>query len=223
VPAAAHPRVLALGRRLERGARVLDVGSGNGANAIPLAELGHRVDALDYSAEGLRRCGDFARERGIADRVRLVHADMAAYAYPRGRYDLVIAVGSLQNVVKKPSGEPMGGVIARLQGATRKGGWNYLLITAEVWSAAAPPGVDATTLGAEELRAAWRRGLEDAHRVGPLDRAAAARAVMVQYADPTWEVASLVVPSEGKFHLFALSPTMLRCAYWVRVTARRVR
>jgi SAM-dependent methyltransferase len=220
-PGSPRPGVLELGRRLAPSSRVLDVGSGNGANAIPLAELGHRVDALDYASEGLRRCAEFARERGVLDRVRVIHADMATHAYPRARYDLVIAVGSLQNLASHRSIAPVEVVLGRLKAATRRGGTNYVLVTADVRTSTLHRSVDARVMSADELGLAWQRTAHRAQRLGALDRATAARILMRQYADPAWAVDSLIVPE--RFQLFALSRDVLRRAYWLELVARRVR
>src|SRR5690348_7265300 len=85
------PRVVELARKLRRGGRVLDVGCGMGINAVPLAEEGLVVDALDFSVEGLRLCDAYAEARGVARRVTTIHADMTRHPYGRARYDLVIA------------------------------------------------------------------------------------------------------------------------------------
>jgi len=62
--------------RLPRG-RVLCLAEGEGRNAVFLAELGHEVTAVDFSAEGLRKTERLARERGV--KITTVHADLAAY------------------------------------------------------------------------------------------------------------------------------------------------
>ncbi|MFB6304208.1 MAG: class I SAM-dependent methyltransferase [Haloferacaceae archaeon] len=69
--------------------RALDVATGTGRNAVYLAERGYTVDAVDRSREGLRITRDRARERGVADRLNPVQADVSTYAFPREAYDLV--------------------------------------------------------------------------------------------------------------------------------------
>ena len=51
--------------RLDRRAHVLDVGAGNGRDAVYLAARGHRVTAMDFSQKGLRRTGALSRRRGV--------------------------------------------------------------------------------------------------------------------------------------------------------------
>jgi SAM-dependent methyltransferase len=67
----------------------LDVATGTGRNAVFLAEAGYRVDAVDQSREGLRIARERARERGVADRLRTVQADVPTYGFPAERYAVV--------------------------------------------------------------------------------------------------------------------------------------
>jgi SAM-dependent methyltransferase len=69
--------------------RALDVATGTGRNAVFLAEQGYRVDAIDQSRSGLEITRETARERGVADRLSLVQADVPSYEFPEGTYDLV--------------------------------------------------------------------------------------------------------------------------------------
>jgi len=69
--------------------RALDVATGTGRNALFLAEAGYEVDAVDRSREGLRITRENATERGIADRLHLVRADLAEYAFPAETYDVI--------------------------------------------------------------------------------------------------------------------------------------
>jgi thioredoxin reductase/SAM-dependent methyltransferase len=70
--------------------RALDVGAGEGGDAIWLAEQGWRVTASDISPRGLDRIGAEARRRGLDVECR--HADANALEpYETGAYDLVSA------------------------------------------------------------------------------------------------------------------------------------
>ena len=69
--------------------RALDVATGTGRNAVFLAEAGHEVDAIDQSREGLRITRERAAERGVADRLHPIQADVPSYAFPTARYDLI--------------------------------------------------------------------------------------------------------------------------------------
>ncbi|MER8034805.1 class I SAM-dependent methyltransferase [Streptomyces hydrogenans] len=69
--------------------RVLDIGCGEGADAIWLARSGWDVTALEVSGVALRRAAVHARDAGVE--VRWVHAGLTEAALPSGSFDLVYA------------------------------------------------------------------------------------------------------------------------------------
>ena len=69
--------------------RALDVATGTGRNALPVAAAGYRVDAVDQSREGLRIARENAREAGVDDDIEWIQADLDSFAYPASTYDLV--------------------------------------------------------------------------------------------------------------------------------------
>lgn len=68
----------------------LDLGCGEGADAIWLAQRGWRVTAADVSGVALERAARFAAEAGVADRIDFQRHDFAE-SIPAGTYDLVSA------------------------------------------------------------------------------------------------------------------------------------
>jgi SAM-dependent methyltransferase len=68
--------------------RAIDLGTGEGRNAIWLAERGWRVTAVDFSAVGLARAARLAAERGVS--VEWVQADLLDYQPAPGGYELVL-------------------------------------------------------------------------------------------------------------------------------------
>ena len=68
--------------------RAIDLGTGEGRNAIWLAERGFTVTAVDFSRVGLARAAGLAAGRGVS--VDWVHADLLAYRPAPGRFDLVL-------------------------------------------------------------------------------------------------------------------------------------
>ncbi|MFH8470756.1 class I SAM-dependent methyltransferase [Streptomyces sp. NPDC017991] len=69
--------------------RVLDVGCGEGADAIWLARASWDVTALEVSGVALERAAGHARDAGTT--VRWVHAGLAEAALPPASFDLVSA------------------------------------------------------------------------------------------------------------------------------------
>ncbi len=71
--------------------RALDVGCGEGGDAVWLAEHGWTVTAVDVSATAVRRATEAARARGLGtDQVVFAEVD-AALDVPEGEFDLVTA------------------------------------------------------------------------------------------------------------------------------------
>jgi SAM-dependent methyltransferase len=68
----------------------LDLGCGEGGDAIWLARRGWRVTAVDVSATALGRALEDAAEVGVADRIDFQRHDLAL-AFPSGAFDLVSA------------------------------------------------------------------------------------------------------------------------------------
>jgi SAM-dependent methyltransferase len=68
--------------------RAIDLGTGEGRNAIWLAERGFTVTAVDFSRAGLARAAGLAAGRGV--QVDWVHADLLDYQPTAGGYDLVL-------------------------------------------------------------------------------------------------------------------------------------
>ena len=66
----------------------IDLGTGEGRNAIWLAERGFTVTGVDFSRVGLARAAGLAAGRGVS--VDWVHADLLDYQPAPGRYDLVL-------------------------------------------------------------------------------------------------------------------------------------
>ncbi len=96
----------------------LDVGSGEGADAIWLAERGWRVTAVDISGTALSRGRTHALDRGaaVASRVEWLRRDVLTWTPPTGAFDLVSA-----QYMHLPPAE-RAGLFARLAAAVRAGG-----------------------------------------------------------------------------------------------------
>ncbi|MGV0992542.1 MAG: SAM-dependent methyltransferase [Mycobacterium sp.] len=72
------------------GTRALDLGCGEGGDAVWLAEQGWTVVAIDVSTTALDRGRAAAQERGVADRIEFAQYDLDS-SFPAGEFDLVSA------------------------------------------------------------------------------------------------------------------------------------
>ena len=63
---------------VDRGATLVDWGSGNGRDSLFFGAQGHRTIALDLSAEAVRISEQEARLRGLNDKVLFLQGDMAS-------------------------------------------------------------------------------------------------------------------------------------------------
>jgi SAM-dependent methyltransferase len=119
--------------------RALDVGCGEGADAVWLAEQGWEVTAVDIAAKAVERARAAAAGRPLpADRIEWVVADLASWA-PMTAYDLVSAC-----FLHSPVDFPRAEVLRRGAAAVAPAG--HLLV---VGHAAPPP---------------WARGHHEGHR-----------------------------------------------------------
>lgn len=87
-----NPQLVAEAAGLAPG-KALDVGCGEGADAIWLAERGWRVTAVDLSTVALKRGAAHANEVGpdFAKRITWLHADLTDWVPVAASYDLVSA------------------------------------------------------------------------------------------------------------------------------------
>jgi 2-polyprenyl-3-methyl-5-hydroxy-6-metoxy-1,4-benzoquinol methylase len=109
------------------GRRALDLGAGEGADAIRLARLGYDVDAVELSSIGAQKITRFAAAEGMSERVNVHRADASAFT-PPWTYGVVISNGLLHYVQDKES------LIRVMQAATEPGGLNVI----SLWSTFTP-------------------------------------------------------------------------------------
>jgi SAM-dependent methyltransferase len=76
--------------------RALELGPGNGRNAVYLAERGWRVDAVDYSAQAVALTTRGAAAAGVT--VGVQHCSIFDLTYEPGSYDLVYDSGCLHHI-----------------------------------------------------------------------------------------------------------------------------
>lgn len=82
-----------LKNEISQGKKLLDIGSGEGRDAVYFARCGFQVDALEISLPGTEKIKLYSQSAGC--KVNVIHADMLDYqfTYP---YDVIYSMGSLQ-------------------------------------------------------------------------------------------------------------------------------
>ena len=114
--------------------RVLDLGSGEGGDAIWFAQLGWDVTAVDVSAVALERGAASAAEAGVGDRITWEHHDLGS-TFPAGTFDLVSA-----QFLQSPMDLPRVDVLRRAAGSVAPGG-RILSVSHAAAPSWAPPAV----------------------------------------------------------------------------------
>lgn len=84
-----NPRLAEVAAALPAG-RALDLGCGEGADAVWLAERGWQVVAVDVSATALRRASEAASARNLLANIDFQRHDLNE-SFPQGTFDLVSA------------------------------------------------------------------------------------------------------------------------------------
>lgn len=146
----ASEEIVELAVALPAGACALDVGCGEGRNALCLAEQGVVVDAFDRSLPGIQKLRSRA---GSADvRIRAWVQDLETFSFRR-EYELIVAHGVLHLLER----EVWQSVLASVRRHTKPGGWNVVV----VFTDRLPPPQDL----AVHMRGLFREGeLRDQYR-----------------------------------------------------------
>lgn len=80
--------------------RVLDLAAGSGRNTLFLARRGHRVDAIDIAASGLRNIQAAAHREGLD--VGFIQTDLTSFPLPAAAYDVILNIRYLQRSLFEP-------------------------------------------------------------------------------------------------------------------------
>ncbi len=112
--------LISLVSSLPSGASVLDIGCGEGRNALYLAEQGFSVTAIDISAAGIQKLKHFADRKGFSITAEV--QDMKQYVF-MNNYDLIIAHGSLHLIER----EHWTSLIQKMKANTNAGGYNVVV------------------------------------------------------------------------------------------------
>lgn len=103
------------------GARVLDLGCGEGRDSVFFAARGFEVSAVDVSLAGLRKAERLARAQGVG--IRWLHGDMARLRL-EGPFDLVYSCGTIHYVPRHQRDR----LFVRLKALTLPGGYHAHIV-----------------------------------------------------------------------------------------------
>lgn len=123
---------------LSPGAKVLDLGCGEGRNALYLAGLGFKVSAFDISVAGVGKMLGVAKDR----RVKIAGSvcDMREYDFPY-KFDLIICMGCLQFVMR----DEWKIIIKQIKENTAPGGLNLVGVLTDTLPE--PPDMEGLMVG----------------------------------------------------------------------------
>jgi SAM-dependent methyltransferase len=107
----------------------LDLGCGEGADAVWLARQGWKVTAVDISTVALERAAAHAADAGVADRIDFQRHDLGT-SFPAGTFDLVSAQflhsrGELprERILRTAAGAVTPGGVLLIEGHADHGAW----------------------------------------------------------------------------------------------------
>jgi len=106
---------------LPQGATVLDLGCGEGRNALFMAECGFDVTAADISETGINKLQALALQRGLTLHAEV--ADMRSYSFPHA-FDLIMSHGCL-HLVERASWQSL---VQEFKKRTNPGGYNVIVV-----------------------------------------------------------------------------------------------
>lgn len=103
---------------------VLDLGMGEGRNAIFLAEKGFEVEGVDVSKTAIDRCVQLAKERNVVVNAHV--GDLKNFKIAEEKYSLIIAAGASLNFLKRSEIEK---VARKITKGVKKGGFVFVSVT----------------------------------------------------------------------------------------------
>lgn len=117
------------------GLKVLDIGCGEGKDAVYMAEKGYDVTAFDLTESGIRKTLRLAAERGV--NVRAFTADINDFRLEE-EFDIIYSTGTVQYLAD----ENIHGFFRKVMHMTRPGGLNYFNVFVEKPFLPLPPDWD---------------------------------------------------------------------------------
>lgn len=113
--------------REKKNAKVLDLGSGAGRHAIPIAKIikknNGKVICVDYLKIADKKLKENARKYGVEKYIDSHTSDLVKFPIKKNNFDLIVAHSVLEHLGSKKIFE---NTIKKMILGTRKGGYNYI-------------------------------------------------------------------------------------------------
>ena len=117
------------------GTTVLDIGCGEGKDAVWMAQKGYDVTAFDLTGSGIRKTLRLAEERGV--KIRAFTADINDFSIDE-RFDIIYSTGTVQYLWD----ENIPGFFEKVKRMTKPHGLNYFNVFVEKPFLELPPDWD---------------------------------------------------------------------------------
>ncbi len=126
---------------------LLDLGSGVGRNAIPLAQLLSQttttIDCVDIVDVAIEKLKDNAARYQVGHIINPIFGNVAEFSIALAKYDFVMAMSVLEHAVQSDQFES---IIKRIQAGTKVEGFNCLSITTDLTERDSETGKSITPL-----------------------------------------------------------------------------
>lgn len=116
-----NPLTVNVAKLLPKNASVLDIGCGEGKDAIYLAKKGFCVTAVDISKTGIKKLKEQAKKEKV--KLKPIVADLVNYKIDK-KYNAIIALASIHFLEK----EQIKKLINKMKDKTKKGGLNLIIV-----------------------------------------------------------------------------------------------
>lgn len=121
--------------------KILDLGSGVGRNAIPIAQLikpfKGKVICIDYLKIAIQKLAQYAHKYNVSEQIEVYVSPIEEYQISENEFDFIIAHSVLDHVATL---KQMLRVIHEMKAGTKVGGINYIFVNTDVTETDAKTG-----------------------------------------------------------------------------------